>query len=199
MPELWKQRLVQWRREPVTLRIERPTRLDKARSLGYKSLQGFVLVRQKVSRGGRMRPKIRKARRPKARRHKKIVAMNYQRIAEERANKNYVNLEVLNSYWVAEDGNNIWYEIIMVDPVKLSELSTRDGVNLQRLFSALSGKEIYVENFTGGTVIAGRRDYVLPTFEKAVHEDQLTEFYKTVYLNPYSGSSLTWNDAFNWL
>jgi len=115
MPELWKERLVAWRREPVTIKIERPTRLDKARSLGYKPLQGIVLVRQRVSRGGRMRSKIRKARRPKTRRHKKIVAKNYQRIAEERANKNFANCEVLNSYWVAEDGNFIWYEIILVD------------------------------------------------------------------------------------
>jgi large subunit ribosomal protein L15e len=116
MPELWKARLVQWRREPVTIRIKRPTRIDKARSLGYKALQGFVLVRQRVSRGGRMRPKIRKGRRPKASRRKKIVAKNYQRIAEERANKKFPNCEVLNSYWVAEDGLYKWYEIIMVDP-----------------------------------------------------------------------------------
>ncbi|MFH2021569.1 MAG: 50S ribosomal protein L15e [archaeon] len=115
MPELWKARLIAWRKEPVTVRIERPTRLDRARSLGYKALQGFLIVRQKVTRGGRMRPKIRKARRPKTRRHKKIVAVNFQKIAEARANKKYANCEVLNSYWVAEDGNTVWYEIILVD------------------------------------------------------------------------------------
>ena len=115
MPELWKQRLVTWRREPVTVRIKRPTRLDKARSLGYKALQGFILVRQRVTRGGRMRPLIKKGRRPKNKRQKKVVAKNYQRTSEERANKKYPNCEVLNSYWVAEDGNNIWYEIILVD------------------------------------------------------------------------------------
>jgi len=116
MPELWKQRLVTWRREPVTVRIERPTRLDKARSLGYKSLQGFVLVRQRVNRGGRMRPKMRKGRRPKTQRRKKIVAKSHQTIAEERSNKKYPNCEVLNSYWVAEDGKYKWYEIILIDP-----------------------------------------------------------------------------------
>ena len=44
-PELWKKRLIQWRREPVTIRIEKPTRLDKARELGYKAIKGFVIVR----------------------------------------------------------------------------------------------------------------------------------------------------------
>src|SRR3989344_2924482 len=82
MPELWKERLLLWRQEPVTMRIENPTRIDRARELGYKAIQGFVLVRQRVSRGGRMRPQIRKARRPRTQRHKKILSLNYQRIAE---------------------------------------------------------------------------------------------------------------------
>ena len=116
MPELWKSRLVQWRKEPVTIRIQKPTRIDKARSLGYKALQGFVIARQRVSRGGRMRAQIKKGRKPKNTRRKKVLAKNYQRIAEERANKKFPNCEVLNSYWVAEDGLYRWYEIIMVDP-----------------------------------------------------------------------------------
>ena len=28
MPELWKARLISWRRQPVSIRIEKPTRLD---------------------------------------------------------------------------------------------------------------------------------------------------------------------------
>jgi large subunit ribosomal protein L15e len=115
MPDLYKERLIQWRREPVTLRIERPTRLDRARELGYKAIQGVFIVRQRVDRGGRQRPQIRKARRPKTQRHMKIVSKNYQRVAEERASKKYLNCEVLNSYWVAQDGKQIWYEVIMVD------------------------------------------------------------------------------------
>jgi large subunit ribosomal protein L15e len=116
MPELWKARLIKWRREPVSVRIEKPTRIDKARTLGYKALQGFIIVRQRVNRGGRKRAQIKKGRRPKNTRRKKIVAKNYRRIAEERANRKYPNCEVLNSYWVAEDGMHAWYEIILVDP-----------------------------------------------------------------------------------
>jgi large subunit ribosomal protein L15e len=37
-------------------------------------------------------------------------------IAEERAARKFPNLEVLNSYWVGEDGSSKWFEIILVDP-----------------------------------------------------------------------------------
>ncbi|TFG30878.1 hypothetical protein EU528_07640 [Candidatus Thorarchaeota archaeon] len=49
------------------------------------------------------------------------------------------------------------------------------------------------------TYFFGRTDFVLPTFNKAVEQDELARFYQTLYLNPYSGSSVTWNKAFNWL
>ncbi len=49
------------------------------------------------------------------------------------------------------------------------------------------------------TYFFGRTDFVLPTFQKAKQEDQLPEFYRTIYLNPYTGSSLTWGQAFEWL
>ena len=43
-------------------------------------------------------------------------AKNLRLMAEERTDKKFPNLEVLNSYWVAEDGRTKWYEVIMVDP-----------------------------------------------------------------------------------
>ncbi|OGM02470.1 50S ribosomal protein L15e [Candidatus Woesearchaeota archaeon RBG_13_36_6] len=112
---LWQQRLIKWRREPVTLRINRPTRLDKARSLGYKAKPGFVIVRQRVIRGGKQRPKFSGGRRSKHMRRRLVLAKNYQQIAEERANKKFLNCEVLNSYEVAKDGKHYWYEIILID------------------------------------------------------------------------------------
>jgi len=45
----------------------------------------------------------------------KIVDINYQLVAEQRAQKKFNNCEVLNSYFVAKDGLYYWYEIIMVD------------------------------------------------------------------------------------
>ncbi|MEM2139000.1 MAG: 50S ribosomal protein L15e [Candidatus Woesearchaeota archaeon] len=144
LSELWQQRLIQWRQEPVTLRIDKPTRIDRARELGYKAIQGVFVVRQRVSRGGRMRPTIRKARRPKAQRQRKILEMNYQTIAEQRANKKFPNCEVLNSYWVGEDGTHLWYEVIMVDKNHPEVLSRhyfkwlKNPANRSRVFRGLT-------------------------------------------------------------
>ena len=115
MTEVYKKRLVEWRKQPVTVRIERPTRLDRARALGYKAKEGYVLVRQQVERGGRQREKITGGRRPKHNRQLKILSMNYQTVAERRAAEKYVNCEVLNSYYVGQDEHSFWYEIILVD------------------------------------------------------------------------------------
>ncbi|PIN74207.1 50S ribosomal protein L15e [Candidatus Woesearchaeota archaeon CG10_big_fil_rev_8_21_14_0_10_45_16] len=116
MPEVWRERLLQWRQEPTTVKAERPTRLDRARSLGYKAKQGFVIIRQRVPRGGHRRPKPGAGRRPKRYGTRLNLSKNYQQIAEERAQKKFLNLTVLNSYWAAEDGKFYWYEVIMVDP-----------------------------------------------------------------------------------
>lgn len=114
-PELWKSRLILWRREPVTLRIERPTRPDRARSIGYKAKNGIVVVRQRVSSGGHVRPGKPGGRRPKHNRRRMNLALSYQTIAERRANDKYPNCEVLGSYFVAKDSKSYWFEVILVD------------------------------------------------------------------------------------
>ncbi|MCX8173372.1 MAG: 50S ribosomal protein L15e [Thermoplasmata archaeon] len=114
---LLKERMIQWRQQEACTRIEKPTRLDRARALGYKAKQGFVLVRVRVRRGNLQKRAIKAGRRPK---HKGILKMTVKKslrwIAEERANKKYPNLEVLNSYWVGEDGKHKYFEVILVDP-----------------------------------------------------------------------------------
>ena len=57
---LYKKRLVEWRRAGVVERIEKPTNLARAREIGYKDKQGFVVVRAKIKRGRRKRPKLTK-------------------------------------------------------------------------------------------------------------------------------------------
>ncbi|HIN04448.1 MAG: 50S ribosomal protein L15e [Methanobacteriota archaeon] len=112
-----RERMTSWRREPVFQRVERPTRLDAARRLGYKSKQGITVVRTRVRRGGLRKGKIHMKRKPSKSGIKKItMGKSIQRIAEERTSKRYPNLEVLNSYWVGEDGKNKFYEVIMIDP-----------------------------------------------------------------------------------
>jgi len=113
---LMRDRLIEWRKDPAILRIDKPTNISSARSIGYKAKQGFITVRVRVIRGGRKREQIKKGRRSKAARRKKIVGMSYQWVAEQRAQKFYKNLEVLNSYKVGKDGRHYWFEIIMIDP-----------------------------------------------------------------------------------
>jgi large subunit ribosomal protein L15e len=115
--ELMRQRLIEWRRQPAITRVEKPTRLDRARKLGYKAKQGFVVVRVRVRRGGLRKQRPRAGRRPKRMGVKKFKpAKSLRLIAEERAARKFPNLEALNSYWVGEDGRSKWFEIIMVDP-----------------------------------------------------------------------------------
>ncbi len=110
-------RLIEWRRENTVKRIEHPTRLDRARALGFKAKQGYVVVRVRVRRGGLRKHKIKAGRRAKRKGIKKItMSKSIQRIGEERAARHFPNLEVLNSYPVGEDGKHKYYEVIFVDP-----------------------------------------------------------------------------------
>lgn len=115
--ELMRQRLIEWRRQPVVTRVEKPTRLDRARKLGYKAKQGFIIVRVRVRRGGMRKQRPKAGRRPKRMGVKKFKpAKSMRLIAEEKAARKFPNLEVLNSYWIGEDGRSKWFEVIMVDP-----------------------------------------------------------------------------------
>jgi large subunit ribosomal protein L15e len=114
--QLQWERLIAWRKGPTVARVDHPTRLDRARALGYKAKQGYIIVRARVRRGGLNKPQIRAGRRPKRKGILKItMKKSIQRIAEERASKHYPNMEVLNSYWVGQDGRNKYYEVILVD------------------------------------------------------------------------------------
>ncbi len=112
----WRNWLVELRKQPAIFRIERPTRIDKARALGYKAKQGYFMVRARTSKGGRKRPAVTGGRRQKrAGQVKFSPKKSDQLICEERVARKYTNAEVLNSYWVGADGRYKWYEIILVD------------------------------------------------------------------------------------
>ncbi|MUV57614.1 LSU ribosomal protein L15E [Halogeometricum rufum] len=115
--ELQWQRKQEWRDQGAIVRVDRPTRLDKARELGYKAKQGIVVARVSVRKGGARKQRFKAGRRTKRQGVNRIGRRkSIQRIAEERAARKYPNLRVLNSYWVGEDGSQKWHEIIMVDP-----------------------------------------------------------------------------------
>ena len=125
--DLMRERVITWRRQPSIVRVEKPTRLDRARRLGYKAKKGFVVARVRVRRGGRRKSRPKMGRRQKRMGVAKITpAKSIKLIAEERVARKYPNLEVLSSYWVWEDGVSKWYEIIMVDPNSPSIKSDKD-------------------------------------------------------------------------
>ncbi|AXG11753.1 50S ribosomal protein L15e [Haloplanus rubicundus] len=117
LAELQWQRKQDWREQGAIERIERPTRLDKARNLGYKAKQGIVVVRTSVRKGGARKRRFKAGRRSKRQGVNRLGRRkSIQRIAEERTSRKYPNLRVLNSYWVGEDGSQKWHEVILVDP-----------------------------------------------------------------------------------
>ncbi len=122
---IWRERLITWRKEPVTLRIQYPTRLDRAKALGYRAKQGVFMIRQRVLKGAHRRPDWSGGRMSSNMRATKELRKTFKLIAEERAAKKYSNCEVLNSYFVARDGKYEWYEVILADRSSTQVLSDK--------------------------------------------------------------------------
>jgi len=117
LAELLRRRLMEWRKGPSIVRVEKPTRLDKARKYGYKAKQGIIVVRVRVRRGPMNKPRPRSGRRPKRMGvYGHTTFKSLQLIAEERAARKYPNMEVLGSYWIGEDGMYKYFEVILADP-----------------------------------------------------------------------------------
>jgi len=132
LEELWKKkssetmrflsRIRTWnfRQLSTVVRARRPTRPDKARRLGYKAKQGYVIYRVRVKRGGRKRPVSKGIcyGKPVT---EGVSQLKFQRslrsVAEERVGRKVTgNLRVLNSYWVTQDSTYKFFEVILVDP-----------------------------------------------------------------------------------
>ncbi|XP_016956146.1 60S ribosomal protein L15-like [Drosophila biarmipes] len=99
-------------------RAPRPTRPDKARRLGYRAKQGFVIYRVRVRRGGRKRPVPKGCTYGKPKSHGVNQLKPYrglQSIAEERVGRRLGGLRVLNSYWIAKDAAFKYFEVILID------------------------------------------------------------------------------------
>jgi len=128
-------RAVELRKQPAMLRVERPWRLDRARSLGYKAKEGVIVVRARVSRGGMRRQRPTSGRRPK---HMGVLkmksAVSSQSVAERRVGERFPNMKVIGSYPVWEDGRFAWYECVLVDP--LSPAIKKD-YNYRRMFGVI--------------------------------------------------------------
>jgi len=116
---LLRLRCWEYRQLPGIVRLQRPSRPDKARRMGFKAKQGYVVYRVRVRRGGRKKPV-----------HKGIVygkpasqgitqlkpTRNLRNLAEERVGRKCGGLRVLNTYWVNQDSTYKYFEVIMIDP-----------------------------------------------------------------------------------
>ena len=109
----------EYRQLPRVCRVAHSTRPDKARKLGMKAKQGYVVYRVAVRRGGRKRPNPKGIVYGKPK-HQGINQLkntrNLQSIGECRVGRVCNNLRVLNSYWVNQDATYKYYEVILVDP-----------------------------------------------------------------------------------
>lgn len=115
--EIMRQEAIRWRRDLTIHRIGKPTRLDRARNLGYRAKQGFVVVRVRIRKGGARKPRPSSGRRQRAIGVTKYTrAKNLKEIAQDRVAKRFPNLKVINSYWVWDDGKSTWFETILADP-----------------------------------------------------------------------------------
>lgn len=124
--ELLQQRMVQWRASEAVVVVDKPLRLDRARTLGYKAKKGVIVVRVRVKRGGRKRPRHKHGRKSRKQHIRKVLKMSYQWVAEIRAANAYRNLEVLNSYLLAKDGKHYFYEVILLDPERPEIISDKN-------------------------------------------------------------------------
>ena len=112
--KMWKEnsaelrnRAIVWRKEDAVTRIERPSRLLRARRLGYKAKQGIVVIRMRVGSGGMRRQRPRGGRRPK---HLGVTRIkqddDMKTVANRRVLERYPNMKLLGSYFLYKDGKH---------------------------------------------------------------------------------------------
>ena len=110
---LLRVRCWEYRSLNVIHRASRPSRPDKARRLGYKAKQGYVIYRIRVRRGNRKKPVPKGATYGKPT-NQGVNQLKYQRslrsTAEERVGRRCANLRVLSEFfrwgvWRRKEGN----------------------------------------------------------------------------------------------
>ena len=111
-----RNRAINWRRENAMTRIDRPSRLLRARRLGYKAKEGIIVVRMRVGTGGMRKQRPRSGRRPK---HLGVVrikaAVSVKQVAERRVLERYPNMKLFGSYFLYKDSKYYWFEVILAD------------------------------------------------------------------------------------
>lgn len=112
-----REKAILWRKQNAMIRIAKPSRISRARRLGYKAKQGIVVVRMRVGTGGMRKQRPRGGRRPKHLGVTRIkAAVSMKQVAERRVLERYRNMKLLGSYFLYKDGMYYWFEVILADP-----------------------------------------------------------------------------------
>ena len=112
-----RQRAVVWRNQNAVTRVEKPSRIARARRLGYKAKQGIIVIRMRVGTGGMRKQRPRGGRRPKHLGVTKIKAdVSMKQVSERRVLERYPNMKLLGSYFLYKDGMHYWFEVVLADP-----------------------------------------------------------------------------------
>ncbi|PIA51794.1 hypothetical protein AQUCO_01100575v1 [Aquilegia coerulea] len=155
---LQRVRCWEYRQLPSIVRVTRPTRPDKARRLGYKAKQGYVVYRVRVRRGGRKRPV------PKGIVYGKptnqgITQLKFQRnkrsVAEERAGRKLGGLKVLNSYWINEDSPYKSLKLYWLTQPTMQSVMTHELTGSASLYTSTGSfvDSLQLERSTGVSVV----------------------------------------------
>lgn len=113
-PQSYKDKITEWNALGPITRVERPSNLPRARSLGYKAKQGIIVVRVRLKGGRKKRAAPDGGRKPSKSGRFFTRDISMKSIAENRASVKFSNCEVINSYFVGSAGSVKYYEIIMV-------------------------------------------------------------------------------------
>jgi len=121
--KMWKEnstelrkKAVIWRKENAVTRIDKPSRITRARRLGYKAKQGITVVRMRVGTGGMRKQRPRGGRRPKHLGVTRIkAAVSMKQVAERRVLERYPNMKLFGSYFLYKDSLYHWFEVILAD------------------------------------------------------------------------------------
>lgn len=126
--QLWRQRVFHQRNSTTAVqRLKKPSNLPRARSLGYKAKPGFVVALVRIRKGSGLHRRPARGRKPRRMGVNKLTRRSSrQAIAERRVGVKFPNCEVLNSYWVGEDGMNTFFEVLLVDTANPSVLSDKE-------------------------------------------------------------------------
>lgn len=145
---IMRRRGIEFRNEErAVVKVDYPTNLPNARSVGYKAKQGIFVVRVRVRKGTGIRQRPKNKRRPKRQGKAKLSRrVSTQGMAEIKASKYFENAEALGSYKIAEDGKWHYYEVVMADRNASAVLADK---NLKWLSEGHKGRAERGKTFAG--------------------------------------------------